>query len=186
MAVQLFDLVDPLRREVNPPGSDLFPDATDDSYVGSLTDAFWEIRLYGLLSGFEENAAARGGPAAFGEGIITPVGITDPTYDDPSGWSAEDLSRDLQQLIVLWAGYKIVLTRMSALSTVFRARAGNVEYETQNAASVLKTILDQIKARLDFILDQLSQAGQLDVYVLDAIIERTYAMANGETWWVGA
>ena len=80
MAVNLETLVDALRREVSPPGSDLFPDAIEDNYLGSLTDAFWEVRLYGLLAGFEENAAARGGPAEFGEGVITPVGV-DATYD---------------------------------------------------------------------------------------------------------
>lgn len=186
MAVQLFDLVDALRREVNPPGSDLFPDATDDSFLGSLTDAFWEIRLYGLLADWQENAAARGGPAAFGEGIITPVSVTDETYDDPDGWSTEDLPRELQQLIVVWAGYKVVLTRLSALNTVFRAKAGPVEYETQTSASVLKTLLDQIKMRLDGLIDQLASAGASSAYALDAVVERTYAMASGDVWWVGA
>jgi hypothetical protein len=186
MAVQLFDLVDPLKRQVNPPGTDLFPSATDDDFLGSLTNAFWEIRLYGMLATWEENAAARGGPDAFGEAIVTPIGEMDETYDDPEGWAPEDLPRDLQQLIVVWAGYQIVLTRLSALNTVFRAKAGPVEYETQNAASVLKGVLDQLKARLDDILSQLSGAGHPGVFGLDAVVERTYSMAMGDTWWVGA
>lgn len=184
MAVELFDLVDPLKREVSPPGSDSFPDATDDNYLGSLTDAFWEIRLYGLFAGFEENAAARGGPAAFGEGIVTPIGITDDTYDDPEGYlPGTDMPRDQQQLIVMWAAYKIALTRMSALQTVFRAKAGPVEYETQYAASVLSTVITQIKDRLDLVLDQIGRSSDATV-VLDSIIERTYAMSVGDTWWV--
>lgn len=183
MAVDLLNLVDPLRREVNPPGSDLFPDATDDNWAGSLGDAFWEIRLYGLLTGFEENAASRDGPASFGEGILTPVGAAED-YDQPSGYSSTDLGRELQQLIVSWAAYKIVLARMGSLSTMFRARAGPVEYETQNAASVLKTILDQLKARLDKILNQLVNGLGSDVALLDAVIERTYNQAVGDVWWV--
>lgn len=186
MAVQLFDLVDPLKRQVNPPGTDLFPNATDDEFLGSLTNAFWEIRLFGMLAQWEENAAARGGPDAFGEATVTPIGEIDETYDDPEGWAPADLPRDLQQLIVVWAGYQIVLTRLSALNTVFRAKAGPVEYETQNAASVLKSVLDQLKARLDDLLGQLSNAGHESAYMLDAIIERSYSMAVGDTWWVGA
>jgi hypothetical protein len=127
MAVDLADLVESLKREVSPPGGDTFPDATQDNYLGSLTDAFWEIRLFGMLAGFEENAAARGGPASFTEGIVTPTGVTED-YDDPFGYiNGQDLSRELQQLIVLWAGYKIVLTRFGVLQSVFRAKAGPVE-----------------------------------------------------------
>jgi hypothetical protein len=185
MAVDLFELVEPLRREVNPPGSDLFPDATDDNWLGSLTDAFWEVRLFGLLGGFEENAAARGGPAAFGEGKVTPSGVTDDTYDDPTGFSpTQDLSRDLQQLIVLWAGYKVALTRLSTINSVFRAKAGPVEYETQQAASVLKGILDQLKARIDFVLDNIRTGNGSAVAVFDAMVERSYSQATSQTWWI--
>ena len=184
MAVDLFELVEPLRREVNPPGSDLFPDSTDDNWVGSLTDAFWEIRLHSLLDGFEENAASRGGPAAFSEAIVTPIGVADDTYDDPDGYDPDsDLSRELQQLIVLWAGWKIMLARMSSLNSLNRAKAGPVEYETQQAASVLKTLLDQFKARIDFILDALANSGSSTV-VFDALVERSWSQALGDTWWV--
>lgn len=184
MAVNLLDLVEPLRRDVNPPGSDLFPDATDDNWLGSLTDAFWEVRLFGFLDGYDENAAARGGPAAFGEGIVTPTGVT-ATYDDPSGYSTEDLSRDLQQLIVLWAAYKVMLSRLASLNTTFRAKAGPVEYETQNAASVLKTILDQLKGRIDFVLANLSTYGAgTNAVIFDAMVERTYSQSVGDVWFV--
>jgi len=183
--VDLVDLVDSLRREVSPPGSDLFPDATEDTFAGSLSDAFWEVRLYGLLSGFEENAAARGGPGDFGEGIITPIGV-DATYDDPAGYSTtQDLGRDLQQLIVLWAGWKIVLSRMGTINSMFRAKAGPVEYETQQAASVLKTILDHLKARIDFVLNNLSKYGaSSSTAVFDSIVERSYEQATGNVWWL--
>jgi hypothetical protein len=182
--VNLFDLIDPLKREVQPPGSDLFPDATDDEWGGALSDAFWEVRLYGFLPGFEENVAARGGWPTFVEGIVTPIGVLDDTYDDPTGYlTGTDLSRELQQLIVLWAAWKIVLNRMASLNTTFRTKAGPVEYETQNAASVLKAVLDALKARIDLVLTTLPGAGGGAV-VFDAMIERSYSQAVGETWWV--
>lgn len=185
MAVDLSNLVESLKREASPPGSDLFPDATEDNWIGSLTDAFWEIRLYGMLEGFEEDAAARGGPAPFAEGIVTPVGVVEG-YDDPTGYAAgQDLTRDLQQLVVLWAGYKVVLTQFASLKTMFRAKAGPVEYETQQAATVLKALLDALKARIDEIIDNLSTWGAgTKVQVLDTVIERSYAQAVGDTWWV--
>lgn len=183
MAVNLFDLVDPLKREVQPPGADLFPDATDDAWGGALTDAFWEVRLFGFLAGYEENAAARGGPAAFGEGIVTPTGIIDETYDDPFGFApGQDLDRELQQLVVLWAAWKVVLNRMGSLNTTFRTKAGPVEYETQNAASVLKAVLDALKGRIDFVLSELPQRSSAVIF--DAVVERSYSMAVGDTWWV--
>jgi hypothetical protein len=185
MAVDLADLVEPLKREVSPPGSDSFPDATDDNWIGSLTDAFWEVRLYGMLGGFEENAAARGGPPSFTEGLVTPTGAFEG-YDDPTGYAPDqDLSRDLQQLIVLWAGYKVVLARFGWIQSVFRAQAGPVQYETQQAATVLKSLLDALKARIDDILIHLSTWNKdPGVAVIDSVIERSYAQAVGETWWV--
>jgi hypothetical protein len=85
---------------------------------------------------------------------------------------------------VLWAAWTIVLNRMGSLSTVFRAKAGPVEYETQNAATVLKTVLDALKKRIDDAIFGLEQTA--DTIVFDGMIERTYAVANGETWWIKA
>lgn len=185
MAVDLNDLVDNFQREVSPPGTDLYPDATDASWTGGLTDAFWEIRLYGFLAGFEEDAASRGGPVDFSEGIVTPIGAIDG-YDDPTGYAiGQDLPRDLQQLIVLWAGWKVVLNKMTDLSSMFRAKAGPVEFEVQHAASVLKTILDQLKAKIDFITKNLSTYGVgTNVVAFDSVIESTYSIVTGTSWWV--
>jgi hypothetical protein len=184
MAVDLADLIEPLKREVSPPGTDLYPNAVDDEWFGALTDAFWEIRLYGFIPGYEENAAARGGPTEFSDGIVTPLNVT-ADYDDPTGWSDSDLARDLQQLVVLWAGWKITLTQMQNLSTTFRAKAGPVEFETQHAATVQKAILDTLRAKIDTILQNLSSYGaSSSVVVLDAIVERTYSTATHDQWWL--
>lgn len=183
MTVDLFELVEPLKREVNPPGTDLFPDATDDEWGGALSDAFWELRLYGFLVGFEENAAARGGWTTFTEGIVTPLGTPDDTYDDPSGYSTtQDMSREMQQLVILWAAWKIVLNRMASLNTTFRTKAGPVEYETGQAATVLKSVLDALKGRIDYVIANVPQT--VGAVVFDAVVERSYSQAVGETWWV--
>jgi hypothetical protein len=178
MSVDLNDLVEPLRIETQAPGGEPYPDATDDDYVGNLTNAFWELRLYGFLQGYEENAAARGGPPEFIAAIVTPTGGEfSPT---------QDLSRDMQQLIILWAAWKIALNHMGSLNTLFRAKAGPVEYETQQAASVVKDVLDQLQARIKYILDRLPSiyGGGTPVAFLDAVIDRTYSQATGWSWWL--
>lgn len=184
MSVDLTTLVEPLQIEIQAPGGEAYANATEDDYLGALINAFWEIRLYGFLGGFEEDSAARGGPPEFTAGIVTPLNV-DPTYDDPFGYSTtEDLSRDLQQLIVLWAAWKIALNNMATINSVFRAKAGPVEYETQQAASVLTAVLDQLKARITYLIANLPMAGRHGAVVLDAVIERTYSQAVGDVWWV--
>jgi hypothetical protein len=186
MSVDLANLVESLQIEIQAPGGEAYANATEDDYLGNLINAFWEIRLYGFLAGFEEDAASRGGPAEFAIGIITPLRV-DPAYDDPFGYNVdEDLSRDLQQLIVLWAAWKIMLNNMATVNSVFRAKAGPVEYETQQAASVLTAVLDQLKARITYLIGNLPTAsgGGGGAVVLDAVIERTYSQAVGDVWWV--
>lgn len=150
-----------------------------------MIDAFWEVRLHGFLAGFEENAASRGGETTFGEGVVTPVGVV-VDYDGVAGYlTGRDLGRDLQQLVVLWAGWKIVMARLGSLNSTFRAKAGPVEYETQQAATVLKAILDSLKAKIDFVLQHISIYGRgADVVVFDSLVERSYAQAQGYQWWI--
>ena len=161
MAVDLGDLVESLQREVSPPGTNLFPNATDDDWLGHLRDAFWEARLHGLLAGYTED-----------EGEITPL----------SGDT--DLTRDMQQLIVLYAGFRITLTQFQNINSGFRAKAGPVEFETAKSAQTLKGVLDAIKARIGLVLENLSAYGGSNTSVLDAVIERTYSQSVGDVWWV--
>jgi hypothetical protein len=184
MSVDLANLVEPLQIEIQAPGGEAYANATEDDYIGALINAFWEIRLYGFLGGFEEDSASRGGPPEFTIGIVTPLKV-DPTYDDPFGFSTDqDLSRDLQQLIVLWAAWKIALNNMATINSVFRAKAGPVEYETQQAASVLTAVLDQLKTRIMYLIDNLPHGAKAGTAVFDAVIERTYSQAVGDVWWV--
>lgn len=187
MAVDLGDLIESLQREVNPPGTNLLPNATEDEYLGHLSDAFWETVMFGVISGYEENAAARGGDAEFGEGVIVPRTFRDDaTYDDDAGGYLDgtDLSRELQQVIVLYAGYRILLSEFRNISTMVRGKAGPVEFEQQKSANVLKEALAAVKQKIDYVLATLSSHGGSDTTVLDAVIERSYLTAIGEQWWV--
>jgi hypothetical protein len=163
MAVDLGDLVESLQREVNPPGQNLYPDATENEWIGHLADAFWEARLHGMLQGY----------------------IVDPAFTIvPLDTSAPDMGRDWQQLIVLYAGFRITLTEFKNTQSSFHAVAGPVEIEVQKASNVLKGVLDAIKSRIDIVLRRLSDVGATSVAVFDAVIEQTYDIATREQWFV--
>jgi hypothetical protein len=81
VSVDLGDFIESLKREVNPPGTDDFPDALEDEWVGNLSDAFWEARLDGLLTPYTET-----------DGVVTPI--------DPTG---AEFGRDMVQLVILYA-----------------------------------------------------------------------------------
>jgi hypothetical protein len=104
MSVDLNDLIPSLQRELSPPGSNLYPNATDDDWLGHLQDAFWEARIQGLLSGFTLDDQD--------DALIVPQSGT------------TDMTRDLQQLIVLFAGYRVTLTQFQNINSGFRAKAG--------------------------------------------------------------
>jgi len=168
MAVDLFDLVDSLKREVNPPGASnvAFPDATDDEYAGYLSDAFWEARLDGILGGYTE-----------ANNTVTPTSGTD------------DLPREFQQLIVIYAGFRILKNALRQLKTQFRAQAGPVVFETQQSATTLKAIMDDLRARRDWLLFQLSETGAVTTVYIDAIAARQERLYfNNDVYssgWVG-
>lgn len=169
MAIDLFDLVDPLKREVATAGefTQFFPNTSDDDLLGMLQDAFWEARLDGLLEGFNEN-----------EGTVAPEG---------GSTAAEDqLTRDYQQLIVLYAGYRMVRNYLLNLKTGFRTQAGPVEYETSQFAAVLRDVLAALKDKRNLILERLSDIGAVNSYYIDAIISRTESMYYGDSFWVGS
>lgn len=163
MAVDLGDLIESLQREVSPPGTNLFPNAQDEEWLGHLQDAFWEARLYGMLSTFTE-----------ADGSVSPL-----TEGD------DDLGRELQQLIVLYAGFRIILSEFRNVRASFRAKAGPVEFETSQAATVLRDVLDALKDKIGIVLTRLSDVGQgPDTVIFDAVIERSAALAYGDTWFV--
>jgi len=184
MAVDLNNLVDSLKSEVNPPGTDFYPNATDEQWALKLSDAFWELRLKGVLGSWEENVAARGGPAGFSEQVVTPLNAL-VGYDGLSGYNVDtDMPRDLQQLVVLWAGWKTSLTQFQNLSTMTKSVAGPVSFEVQKSAQVLKNLIDAMHEDIKLIIRNLSVYGVSSAFALDAIIEREWSTVNGQTWWI--
>lgn len=182
MAVDVANLIESLTARVNPPGTDLYPNATDDHWVLQLTNAFWDGRVHRLFDGFQEDAASKGGPEEWGPGIITPVDAEEG-YDDPDGFSTTDMDRVEQQVIVMWAAWRITTAKMISVKSVLKTKAGPVEYEAQQSATLLKQILSDLKEEIDAVTKDLKSQGSTST-VFDAVIERSWAIYNDEGWWV--
>lgn len=161
MAVDLSDLVDSLKREVNAPGIDQLPGATDADYLGNLQDGFWEAKLEGIIFDFTES-----------DGIVTPISGSD------------DISRDIQQLIIFYAGYRIVRNQLRNLNTLFRAKSGPNEFETQQAATLLYAVLKDLEKKRALLLVGLSELTSTKAINIDGILDRMTSQTYGDTFWV--
>jgi hypothetical protein len=158
MAVDLMTYVDSLKREIQPPGTDLFATVTNEQWVGYLADAFWEARLDGFLAGYTTDQGATAGDVT----IVSTTG-------------GPDLDQRWMALVILYAGVKILRNRILNMSTTFRAKAGPVEFEQQNSATMLAEMLKQLKATKDRIVEEVDEAGGSLVMVLDAYSTRLYS-----------
>lgn len=160
MSVDLADLIPSLQRETSPPGDDLFPDAGEEDWLGHLLDSFWEAKLFEFFSGYTADA----------DGLVTPIDAGD-----------DDLARADQQLVVLFAGVRIVRMKLLNTNTNFRAKAGPVEFEQSNSASLLREILKGLQDKINAIYGLLSDSlGSTQDYYFNAVIERTYSIGWGD------
>ncbi len=165
MAVNISDLVDSLRREISPlSGTNPYAEITDEALEGLLADAFWEGRLNGMFKDYTFDIDT---------GEITPL--------DSAG---DDMDRAEMQAIVLWAGYRVVLSDMRNIQSVFRAKAGPVEYEVQQSAQVLSEVLKTIKERINRLIDALAEVDSSTALVFDSVIASTISTYDGTSWWV--
>jgi len=163
VSVDLTDLIPYVKAEVSPPGNDLFPTVTAAEWTTRLANGFWNARLDGILAGFIES-----------DGLVNPV---------PPG--KVDMTRDLQQVIVFFAAYDTLILALRAINTTFRAKAGGVEFETQQSANVLKEIAQDLRERRNILLRRLSDLGSTPAYVIDSFIAREDALSAGASFWIG-
>lgn len=149
--MDLLDLVPSLQRAVAPPGEfvTLFPNATDDDLAASVADAIAEAQLDGFLAAHV-------------------LDLNTSTVDP-------DLTGPQQALVVLYGMARVVRARIANLKNRTRYRAGPVEAEEEQSASVLVQMLRDIQGRKKELLED-AKAGDLarafvmvDMYVAKAI-----------------
>lgn len=69
---------------------------------------------------------------------------------------------------------------------MFKAKAGPVEYETQQAATLLRDLLAELQRKRAIVLDRLSETYATETFYIDAVRSRDEAMTYGEVDFVGS
>lgn len=183
MAISLYDYVDSLRRELNPPGAELYPNMTDDEAVGRMSDQFWHLRLSGL------DFLANWTCDDFGNIIPqanAPIANL-PNSMLPQGWYLDDasgnLGREIIQAIILFTAYHVCLTNLQANPTRTSYKAGPVEATTEFSATVYQAAERALHARINIVLSRLSDLGATSVTTLDAVMDATANLRTGVSYW---
>ena len=153
MSVDLADYADSLRRAITPLGGTAIA-VGDDMLVQHLADAFWNARLDGFFPKYVANE----------DGVITAL-----------NGDGTDLPREWISLIVLYASIDALTKQVLSTRTKFRAKAGPVEFEQENSATVLAEMLKQLAASKKRLLEDLldSASGTTPVYLIDAYSTRS-------------
>lgn len=166
MATPVTDLIPMMQREVNAPGAEQFLDASPGDLIGYIEDGFWDARLAGLLRTFTVVNGSELDPPIAGSGRF----ITDMKT------KTADLGRDWWMLIVVFAGFRLLRSRIMNLAVNFKAVAGPVEYEQQASATVLRALLDSLQRRVDELKalysEELSSGG---FAYFDGVLQREYS-----------
>lgn len=155
-------LVPALKRELAVPGTfeDVFPDATNADLTGLLADGFAEAQLFGFFKSV----------------ALTPVTGTTSDYE-----VSPDISAAGGALVVIYASIRTIRAQLRNLKTLARYKAGPVEYETQQAASVLTQELKFLQQRLQDILDSAAGSARASAglaTVFDGYLARNAAMGS--------
>lgn len=149
--MDLVDLVPSLKRAVSGPGEfdTNFPESDTASLIGLLADAVSEAQLDGFLSTHT---------------LDTGTNAVDP-----------DLVPALQALVILYGMARVTTARIANLRNHTRYKAGNVEAEVEQSATVLVQLLKDVNARKKQLLED-ARAGNLadaflmvDMYVAKSI-----------------
>lgn len=165
MAITLASLVPSLKREVNPPGIDVFPDALNSEWEGHLADGFTELILAGYISGFT---------------------IDDGSIVEDTATPTNDLSIALQQLTVIAAGMRILRVQMMNQDTLFRTKAGPVEYETRKSALTLDSAMKHLQERFNAIVATLPNTNSASAtYISDIATSRISPYNNPYSIFIG-
>lgn len=167
-SVDLSELIPNLEGALTVPGTTSpYAAASEAEWVIKLSNGFWAATLDGVYSGYSVDE----------DGIVTP---------DDGGSST--FSRELQQVVIIWAAVNIVQAQLLVLKTRFKAEAGPVSYETEQASQVLSTLLKQLQQQQAVILDRYSDvwSSAEESYYTDANFQRRENnYSNQGSYWMG-
>lgn len=162
--VDMTELIPQLEAYLSIPGQEsVYADATDDEWTAKIVNAFWRAVLDGVIVNYSIDE----------DGIVSPIS-GDTTF-----------AREYQQVVIIYAAINIVKNAMLQTKTLFRAHAGSVEYETQQASQVLTGLLRSFEEEKNIILERLSDIATTNVSYIDSASNRLDAYRYKDTYWIG-
>lgn len=169
MTTDLADWTDPLRRSVATPGEfdTFFPNTTDDDLVGNLMDGLGQAQLDGFL------LAPTMYEVDVDTGIVTP-----------------DLSRPQAALVVVYSAAQFLTAVLTNRKNKTRYAARGNEAETEQAASIITTLLKQANERIAYLRERQRLAGTASAFLMaDLYLVKAIGYVNsgdlalaGEAW----
>ena len=154
--VDLSELIPDLKAAITAPGlTGTYDNVGEEEWVTRLNNAFWTAYNEGMITGF--------------------VVSTDGIVSSPSNVA---MGRDLQQLILMYAAINIVQNQLLQIKTLFRAKAGPVEYETQQSANVLKALLDSLLSQKAIAAERVASMVEIPTFYLDMVATRDNALRS--------
>lgn len=164
--VDITELIPNIEAWLTIPGSDSpYADATDEEWTLKLVNAFWQAVLDGNIENYTIDE----------DGLISPIDGGDSTFE-----------REYQQLVVIYAAMNVVNAQLLANPTSFRAQAGPVEYESETAASVLTTLMADLRMQKELILNRLSDLGlNTSSFYYDGTFQRRENQEFSDQYWTG-
>lgn len=156
MAVELADLVDSLDVVLNTPGDaagQLFTVVgAEDAWTLALANGFWTAHRRGFYTDFRVDADTF-------EIVNIAVGGT-------------DMSREDQQVIVLWTARTAVRSKLLTMFSHAKDEGGGALTERDRSSTLLKALLDSIDTELELIRDEaVGGSSTTTVRVIDAILQ---------------
>lgn len=162
--VDLSDLIPDFRSMLNVPGGTLYASAPDGEMLSRLRNAFWFTVNDGLIHGYTVDD----------DGIVSPIDVSNVT----------PLGRDIQQIVMYYGQIQILRVALQNAYALFRAKAGDLEYETQQSATLMKALLDETVRQRDLWLERLSDLGHIPAVVIDGVLARNDSIIYGDTQWL--
>lgn len=163
-SVDLADLIEDLVFKMSAPGVDAFSNVGEDEWVSRLRDGFWTGFNEGLFSEY-----------------IEVDGIVSHRTD-----SSKTFPREFQQLVMMYTSINALTRQLLTFNTNTRYKAGSVEYETQQSATLLNNILSLVKEEKDAVIEAIRRGDFSGAtYVIDSYESRQEAYRTGKLSWVG-
>jgi hypothetical protein len=166
MPTEIVDIRPILLREIGAPEPATI-DATPAQLDGYIKDGFWHLRLNAIMAGYSQDDGQ---------------GLTPPTTGDAIYLTSDEgaVPEELQRLVALSGGFRMIRLKILALAVNFTAKAGPAEYEQQASATTLRRILDSLERELAQLSNLYStELGQAGFYYMDGLFQAEVSELQG-------